>query len=128
MSSANAKEKLIFLFRFRLTQLGLSDFKTGPFSCLHIINAIFSDDLFFRILLKQLIYYWLLSAKYKNSKSIIKGMIKSELWKEQIKWKMGTALNNDKNINDFCLKPLLKTERHISLKHLNLLSTKKILY
>ena len=63
-----------------------------------------------------------------NSKSIRKGMIKSELWKEQTEWRMDTTLNNNKNINDFCLKPLMKTERHISLAYLHLLSTKKILY
>ena len=28
-------------FRFRPRQLGLSDFKTSPFSCLHIINVFF---------------------------------------------------------------------------------------
>ena len=43
----------IFFFRFRPRQLGLSDFKTGPFSTLHIINVFFVDDLFFRKLLKQ---------------------------------------------------------------------------
>ena len=40
---------------------------------------------------------------------------------------MDTTLNNNKNINDFCLKPLMKIERHISLAHLHLLSTKKII-
>ena len=52
-------------------------------------------------------------------------MIKSELWKEQIKWRMDTKLN--KNVNDFCLKPLMKFEIHISLVHFHLLSTKKII-
>ena len=33
---------------------------------------------------------------------------------------MDTTLNNNKNINDFCLKPLMKIERHISLAHLHL--------
>ena len=31
----------IFFFRFRPRKLGLSDFKTAPFSCLHIINIFF---------------------------------------------------------------------------------------
>ena len=30
-----------------------------------------------------------------------------------------------KNINEFCLKPLMKTKRHISLAHLHLLSIKQ---
>ena len=38
---------------------------------------------------------------------------------------MDTKLN--KNVNDFCLKPLMKFEIHISLVHLHLLSTKKII-
>ena len=37
---------------------------------------------------------------------------------------MDTTPNNNKNINDFCLKPLMKSERHILLAHLHLLSTK----
>ena len=37
---------------------------------------------------------------------------------------MDTTLNNNKNINDFCLKSLMKTKRHISLAHLHLLSPK----
>ena len=52
-------------------------------------------------------------------------MIKFELWKVQTKWRMDNTLDNNKNINEFCLKPLMKTERHISLAHLHLLSTKK---
>ena len=44
----------IFFFLFRPRQLGLKDFKTGPFSCLHVINVFFfADDLFFHKLLKQ---------------------------------------------------------------------------
>ena len=38
---------------------------------------------------------------------------------------MDTTLNNNKNISDFCLKPLMKTKRHISLVRLHLLPTKK---
>ena len=30
-----------FFFQFRSRQLGLIDFKTNPFSCLHIINVFF---------------------------------------------------------------------------------------
>ena len=40
--------KAIFFFDFGQDHLILSDFKIGPFSCLHIINGLFADDLFFR--------------------------------------------------------------------------------
>ena len=36
-----------FSFRFRPRQLDLRDFKTGPFSCLHILNAIFWQMIYF---------------------------------------------------------------------------------
>ena len=35
-----------FFFRFRPRQRGLSDFKTGPFSCLYIITDFFADEFF----------------------------------------------------------------------------------
>ena len=65
-----------------------------------------------------------LQYKYKNSKSVIKGMSQSELWKKKLDedWVRHSIII--KNINDFCLKFLMKTERHISLAHLQLLSTK----
>ena len=41
-----------------------------------------------------------LRSKYKHSKSITKGMSKSELWKEQTGWKLGNTPSNDNNNNN----------------------------
>ena len=57
---------------FAPDRLGINDFKTNLYSCLHIINIflIFADDLIFYILFKQPIQYWLLSAIF-HKKNII---------------------------------------------------------
>ena len=39
--------------------------------------------------------------KNKHSKSITKGMTKSELWKEQTGWKYGNAFDNNNKSIDF---------------------------
>ena len=44
--------------------------------------------------------------------------------KRAFKCRTDTTLNNNKNMNGLCLKPLMKTEKHVSLAHLHLLSTK----
>ena len=43
-------------------------------------------------------------SKYKNSKSIIKVMSKSDLWKEQTRWRMDTAFNNKKKYQWFMFR------------------------
>ena len=48
---------------------------------------------------RQYFIHNFLWSKYKHSKSIIKGLIKSKLWKEQTGWKLGTAFNNNNNDN-----------------------------
>ena len=58
-------------------------------------------------------------------KSIIKGMSKSELCKEQIKRRSAFYNNNKKNFSRFFFNPVMKIERYTSLAHLHLLSTKK---
>ena len=68
----------------------------------------------------------MLLAKYKNSKSIKKLLLSPSYEKRKLNEEWTVQLNNNKNINDFCLKLLVKTERHISLAHLHLLSTKMI--
>ena len=54
-SSVRARPSHFFFFFFDFDQdrLFLSDFKTGQFSCLHIINVLFADDLLFCNSLKQ---------------------------------------------------------------------------
>ena len=64
-----------------------------------------------------------LQSKHKHSKSITKGMSKSKLLKEQTRWRLGTAFNNNKKYEWFLFEPLMKIERHILLVHLHLLST-----
>ena len=97
--------RTIFLSDFGLNCLSLSDFKTDSLNQLHKINIFFANDLFFCNLINQPIdwfpqflikitsYYintknkiqnWTLiqnylPSKYKHSKSITKGMSKSEL-------------------------------------------------
>ena len=86
--------------------------KKVQFFC-NLLKKQFSIDWFPQCLIKKISFYidaknklqiWTsiqnyLLSKYKHSKSIIKGISKSELWKEQTGWRLGTTFNNNKKMN-----------------------------